>query len=275
MAYTLRSRNPKVCYASSSDSSDADSSASDPDYTRTRPRRTSAGASTSRRSTEIINLENAPPQRRPGRPPKRKRKVARYSTHETGESSSRQATRSSNERTILSWLIDLGLITDDERVYVVKGLGGGDDGGVDRKLVISEGRARTNGVWCCCCTQVMTVAEFEAHAGSNLGRPYANIFTARTNCSLLQCQRAAWSSWLEMGRRGFNHFVQRDGAVDHHDEACLVCADGGDLLCCEREYPKESGVAPTVSAGIVRVLMTSWKPASSVIRSVCGDVVYG
>ncbi|KAG6788727.1 hypothetical protein POTOM_004804 [Populus tomentosa] len=225
MAYKLRARKQKRPYASCDDDDDGHESDSsrrmDPDFTRNvRPRRSST------------MITESAEQRRAGRPPKRTRK----STPSAGEASTSGSKPAEYvARTIMSWLIDHGMIIEKEKIYYVDDReGDSDDRKQSKKEVLMKGRARREGVQCECCNEVMTVWDFETHAGSVLQRPYEHIHVARSNSSLLQCQFEVWQSNVEVERRTFNEIVPRNGASDKHDDACLICADGGDLICCEK-----------------------------------------
>ncbi|KAF2315085.1 hypothetical protein GH714_038131 [Hevea brasiliensis] len=80
----------------------------------------------------------------------------------------------------------------------------------------------------------MTVWEFEIHAGSNLKMPYANINVIRTCSSLLKHQIHLWNEKKKPAHRNFNHVGPIPGATDSNDDACQICADGGELICCEK-----------------------------------------
>jgi hypothetical protein len=228
MTYKLRARKQKRPYVSCDDDDDDDdghesdsSRRMDPDFTRNvRPRR----------SNTMITESSE--QRRAGRPPKRTRK----STPSAGEASTSGCKPAEYvARTIMSWLIDHGMIIENEKIYYVADReGDSDDRKQSKKEVLMKGRARREGVRCECCNDVMTVWDFETHAGSVLQRPYEHIHVARSNSSLLQCQFEVWQSNVEVERRTFNEIVPRNGASDKHDDACLICADGGDLICCEK-----------------------------------------
>ncbi|CAK7356303.1 unnamed protein product [Dovyalis caffra] len=246
MSYKLRTRTQKRPYVNSSCDDDGYESDSerrkDPDFTRTvRPRRRKTGAS-------VMIAENAE-QRRVDHPPKRARKSS-PSAGEPSTSGSKPA--ESVERTIMSWLIDQGVIIENERIYyVAEREGDSDDRKQSKKEVLKNGRTSRKGVWCECCNEFMTVWDFETHAGSFLQRPYEHIYVARSNNSLQQCQAEVWQSNVEVERRTFNEIVPRNGSSDEHDDACLICGDGGNLICCDKAFPKEIGFAPTVCASTI------------------------
>lgn len=69
---------------------------------------------------------------------------------------------------------------------------------------------------------MFTLSNFEAHAGSKLHRPSANIFLddgrSLTDCQLQGCA-------LQDAKEG--------GLADVSDDTCGVCADGGELILCD------------------------------------------
>ncbi|GAV88999.1 PHD domain-containing protein [Cephalotus follicularis] len=237
MAYMFRDRNKRSMRLSSSSSSGSDrdsddSSYSDPDYHRT------TTYNSRRRNNTCGQMEGAPVSRRVrGRPPKRsgngegellsseEKPRRRRKTVFSRASTSRRNANHEVKRTILSWLIEWDIVKENETVCYKNES--------DDDRVALQGRVTRGGILCNCCGKEMTVDEFEQHAGSDTKRPYSNIFLVNSGDSLLQCQIKAWQSGDEVARRTFNHFEPRDGAIDKNDDACLICADGGDLICCD------------------------------------------
>ncbi|KAJ6830271.1 uncharacterized protein M6B38_354830 [Iris pallida] len=125
------------------------------------------------------------------------------------------------KRTVLSWMIDSGIVTVDGKVnYVNK-----------KKKSLMEGWITREGIRCGCCSNIVTPLEFEAHAGSKMCRPYENIIEEEGGLSLLQCQTNAWEKQAETERKGF--WEVDVGEDDPSDDTCCICADGGDLVCCD------------------------------------------
>ncbi|KAL7160536.1 hypothetical protein ABFS83_01G102700 [Erythranthe nasuta] len=138
----------------------------------------------------------------------------------------RSTKRVSKKRaTILSWLIDCGMFQENVEIFSVD---------ERRKLEIkNKGRIKRGGILCMCCNNILTVANFHLHGGKNCDKPYENIFIAKTKVSLLSYMNEAWNKAEVYESRKFNIVETKGNASDVYDDACMICADGGDLMCCE------------------------------------------
>ncbi|XWS59590.1 hypothetical protein CRYUN_Cryun08bG0135100 [Craigia yunnanensis] len=101
-----------------------------------------------------------------------------------------------------------------------------------------EGYKKGFGIICRCCNCEVSPSQFEAHAGwASRRKPYAYIYTSNG----VSLHELAIS--LSKGRRY---------SVKDNDDACIICADGGDLLLCDgcpRAFHKECASLPTVPRG--------------------------
>ncbi|XP_058008174.1 increased DNA methylation 1 [Hevea brasiliensis] len=236
MAYGLRKRKQKdVVIVSSGSEGEYES---DPDYTRTKPRRNKNscrsiqdmdtqktkilfpgvdGISTGRKRRGLTQRKRADNGKKE-KTTKRRKLGSRSVRGPSAFSIQKRAA----EKTVLSWLMNQGEVTENDRIQYVK------------KKVLREGIARRDGVWCRCCNKLMTVWEFEIHAGSNLKVPYENINVIRTCKSLLNHLIHQWNKMEESDSCEFNRVGPIPGATDGNDDACQICVDGGDLICCEK-----------------------------------------
>ncbi|KAL4182907.1 hypothetical protein AMTRI_Chr11g152530 [Amborella trichopoda] len=125
------------------------------------------------------------------------------------------------KRNVLSWLIDTGYLIESESVfYKIKRSTGG----------TLRGRITREGIRCNCCRKVVSLSVFEVHAGSCLCQPWDNICLA-SGKTLMQCLREAWEEEKKSREAGLR-VVELNGP-DENDDTCGICADGGDLICCD------------------------------------------
>ncbi|XP_078179875.1 uncharacterized protein LOC144573958 isoform X2 [Carex rostrata] len=125
-------------------------------------------------------------------------------------------------RTVLSWLIDQGVVSENSKVKYMN---------VRRNKTRLKGRIRRDGIYCSCCSKILSAHKFELHAGSKEKQAYENIYVEELSVSLTQCLLDAWKKQGEGERKGF-HEVEACGD-DASDDTCGICGDGGDLICCD------------------------------------------
>ncbi|XP_024959188.1 increased DNA methylation 1-like [Cynara cardunculus var. scolymus] len=124
-------------------------------------------------------------------------------------------------RTVLSWLIDFGVIHLKE---VMQYRNPRDN------VVVKDGLVTRDGILCRCCDKVLSVSKFKSHAGFSLKCPCLNLFM-ESGKSFSLCQLEGWST----------EYTVREGAiktakveeVDQNDDSCGLCGDGGELICCD------------------------------------------
>ncbi|XP_022944249.1 uncharacterized protein LOC111448757 [Cucurbita moschata] len=105
-----------------------------------------------------------------------------------------------------------------------------------QKLLV--GYKKGFGIFCSCCNSEVSPSQFEAHAGwASRRKPYLHIYTSN-GVSLHEL-----SISLSKGRK----FSSND-----NDDLCSICADGGDLLCCDgcpRAFHRDCVPLPCIPTG--------------------------
>ncbi|XP_072992684.1 uncharacterized protein [Typha latifolia] len=126
------------------------------------------------------------------------------------------------KRTILSWIIDLEIAPANTKAKYM-------DQNHTKSLL--EGLITRDGISCSCCSKILSLSEFEIHAGSKLRQPYQNILVEEAGVYLSQCLLKAWEKQNGPEFQGF-YFVNID-CDDPNDDTCGICGDGGALVCCD------------------------------------------
>ncbi|XP_020599882.1 increased DNA methylation 1-like isoform X2 [Phalaenopsis equestris] len=124
-------------------------------------------------------------------------------------------------RTILGWLIDMAVVSLKDVIEFREG---------NNHEVIKDGWLTRDGIICNCCSQFFSVSGFKAHAGLRQQRPSLNLYL-KSGRPYTVCQLQAWSAEykLRKGRLKVMNVVE----VDQNDDTCGICADGGELICCD------------------------------------------
>ena len=126
------------------------------------------------------------------------------------------------KRTVLSWLVDFGVLPENECLQYWNKKG---------TRVTLEGWVSREGILCECCNRVISVSEFDTHAGGTHRQPFENIYL-QSGKSLTQCQMEAWDTQDE-SRKSSKYVVEID-EDDQNDDTCVLCGDGGDLICGDK-----------------------------------------
>ncbi|KAK2985170.1 hypothetical protein RJ640_011991 [Escallonia rubra] len=109
---------------------------------------------------------------------------------------------------------------------------------------IKEGTLRRDGILCFCCYEVYTAENFQVHAGGKPHKSYEYIFVVDKRVSLVSCMIEAWNRPEESERCRVNEIETKGSAGDPYDDACMICADGGNLM----QFLKVPGTAPIAFA---------------------------
>ncbi|KAG5254911.1 increased DNA methylation [Salix suchowensis] len=168
-------------------------------------------------------------------------------------------------RTVLSWLIDAGVLSFKD---VVQYRNLKDD------FVIKDGVVTKDGIMCKCCNMVLSVTKFKSHAGFKLSRPCSNLFMESGKPFTL-CQLQAWSSEYKSRKSGTKLVCADED--DKNDDSCGLCGDGGELICCDNcpstfhksclcteELPEGSWYCPNCTCWICGDLVNDKEASSSV-----------
>ncbi|KAF5819792.1 putative histone acetyltransferase chromatin regulator PHD family [Helianthus annuus] len=84
---------------------------------------------------------------------------------------------------------------------------------------VLEGYKKGSAIFCYCCKNEVSPSQFEAHAGwASRRKPYLHIYT---------------SNGVSLHELSIKLSKQRKLSADDNDDLCSICADGGELLCCD------------------------------------------
>ncbi|PHU07151.1 hypothetical protein BC332_23640 [Capsicum chinense] len=179
----------------------------------------SVGSKSGHNSSEAVRRKKLGSNKEDGQ--RRKPALLARSSQGGGDSDDDEFILYDGKRTLLAWMIDLGVIQSDAHVHYIYG---------GRKKMKHEGKLKGDGICCGCCGVTLSLADFESHAGSKLGKPFQNVIL-QSGQSLLQCLVDSWNKQRDIDRIAF-HSVEIVGD-DPNDDTCNICGDGGDLICCD------------------------------------------
>ncbi|XP_043701394.1 increased DNA methylation 1-like [Telopea speciosissima] len=179
---------------------------------------------------------------------------------------------SMGKRTVLSWLLDAGVVSVNDVVQYRRQK---DD------AVVKDGWITRDGIRCKCCNKVLSVSEFKVHAGFKLYRPCLNLFM-ESGTPFTLCQLQAWSAEYK-ARKGGTRATQVD-EVDQNDDTCGLCGDGGELICCDncpstfhqacfsaQELPEGSWYCPYCTCRICGGVVNDTEASSSFVVLKCSQ----
>ncbi|KAM0824825.1 hypothetical protein ACQ4PT_069952 [Festuca glaucescens] len=189
-------------------------------------------------------------------------------TRRNNRSSSTASAARAKKHTILTWLMDSGVLKEKEKVFYMTGpelAAAGNNSNCGTAKVVT-GTVTRAGIHCSCCNTAMPLPAFTSHAGSGdeTSQPPAwEQLRLMSGKRLLWYVQEAWKlervrmlpaeekAVLEQDRDSraqakkkliLNASRCRKGGLavegvnvsgDQSDDACGVCADGGQLLCCD------------------------------------------
>ncbi|XP_042479097.1 increased DNA methylation 1-like [Macadamia integrifolia] len=182
---------------------------------------------------------------------------------------------SMGKRTVLSWLIDAGVVSVSDVVQYRRQK---DD------TVVKDGWITRDGICCKCCNKVLSVSEFKVHAGFKLYKPCLNLFM-ESGMPFTLCQLQAWSAEYK-ARKGGTRATQVD-EMDQNDDTCGLCGDGGELICCDncpstlhqacfsaQELPEGSWYCPYCTCRICGDVVNDTEASSSFVGLRCSQCEY-
>lgn len=126
-----------------------------------------------------------------------------------------------SSRTVVCWLIERRIISLNDTIQYRNST---------NNAVEKEGLIRRNGVLCLCCDKTLPVSDFKFHAGLKERIPSFNLFLGSSRTYTL-CQLQAWLAEYNARKGGMPILGTEE--VDQNDDACALCGDGGELVCCD------------------------------------------
>ncbi|KAI3689761.1 hypothetical protein L2E82_47728 [Cichorium intybus] len=133
--------------------------------------------------------------------------------------------------TILSWLVDSKIVPENATIY---------NTGTTSQDGFKKGTIESNGILCTCCRSFFTVPGFQMHTG---GRIFDNPYDAigvdgiqgdGSITPLSQCMESALKNRDEPEHHEIKYVTTKGSDGDIYDDVCILCADGGNLICCEQ-----------------------------------------
>uniref|UniRef100_A0A7C9EC43 PHD-type domain-containing protein n=1 Tax=Opuntia streptacantha TaxID=393608 RepID=A0A7C9EC43_OPUST len=101
-----------------------------------------------------------------------------------------------------------------------------------------DGYKKGSGIFCNCCSTVVSASQFEAHAGcASRKKPYCYIYT---------------SNGVSLHELSVNLIKGRTHSAKFNDDLCSICADGGNLLLCDgcpRSFHMQCASLPSIPCG--------------------------
>ncbi|KQK11700.1 hypothetical protein BRADI_2g61740v3 [Brachypodium distachyon] len=180
------------------------------------------------------------------------------------------------KHTVLTWLIDAGILKEREQLFYVPGPS--DSGENEKAAAVVSGFVTKFGVHCDCCRTTMPLQSFISHSKTIMSSkaqqqhqpptPWEKL-VLMSGKPLLRCVQEAWEKEtaksfqaqekaraamaehqqdrekkggaakkkplqaLARKKGAAREGVNGGGGRDRSDDACGVCADGGQLLCCD------------------------------------------
>ncbi|XP_077226871.1 increased DNA methylation 1-like [Tasmannia lanceolata] len=174
-------------------------------------------------------------------------------------------------RTVLSWLIDTGVVSMNDVIQYRSPKGG---------AIVKDGWVSKGGVLCKCCNKMLSISEFRVHAGFKLYRPCLNLFL-ESGRQFTLCQLQAWSAEYK-ARKGATRAEVEE--VDQNDDTCGLCGDGGELICCDncpstfhqvclsaKELPEGSWYCSNCTCEVCQDAVNDKDPSSSMAVLKCSQ----